>query len=610
MAHSEHREDEVLSVSTTPTGLPTFIDGPNSPTRSVRTEISSASQIRHSSRGLRNIDLFDSADDSERRESVISNYPEGSIIGIKSPREPTFGSTTAITPAESQLGTPTDTARYSVLSDYPDKSSVRALAPRSPRRPSVDSESTVKPKQTEIHSPAVNGDEVAEFATYPEGSTKGIKSPKSPTDTITSTTTTQTVDTIDTASISARAERSLHVPFLPKTLGATQPLPSATESPVLESPQGSPKLKYFQSSYWRQGDEERQRESKEANEHQELKEALAEGPPARSQSCFESNSSDDDEPGDKAVIIGAARTARVDRPQLINHRSARLIGKDLIDDEVDNPGPSRGKAARLLGTNIQTLRALEGNSNDLAEELPVNGRLGLASAPLPTPRSNEPDISSSQTDARIRFQDGLRSHPVLRAKTIPVRAKRKVNFSPPSLKEIRPEHRALRQSVVSTPYPVDGNSPHGMDVVVFLHLSGLRRGSRRLGSVVVPGRRKEKGGAEAEMVTLGSPRGRKPDFDDQKLFRLVSAEYRRRRGHFRVLAGARRLRSVRLRPGSSQTERDGHHDLSLAEDGSTTSMRLTRLFHSPGTGNGKHDCVTFIANTSTHDTVTLELVED
>lgn len=496
------------------------------------------------------------------------------------------------------------------MSDFPDKSPVKALAPRSPRRPSVDSESTVKPKQTEIHSPVVNGDEVAEFTTYPEGSTKGIKSPKSPTDTITSTTTTQTVDTVETASTSGRAERSLHVPFLPKFLRATQTSPSATESPVLGSPQGSPKLKYFQSAYWRQGDEERQRDTKEKRRHQELKEALAEGPPAHSQSIFESNSSDDDEHGDGTVVIGAARTARVNRPQLIEHRSSRLIGKDPMEDEVDNPGPSRGKAARLLGTNIQTLRALEGNPNDLAEELPVNGRLGLASAPLPAPRSNEPAVSSSQTDPRIHFQNGLRSHPVLRAKTIPVRAKRKVNFSPPPLNEIKPEHRKLRQSVVSTPYPVDGNGPHGMDVVVFLHLSGLRRGSRRLGSVVVPGRRKEKTGDDAGKVALGSPRGRKLDFDDQKLFRLVSAEYRRRRGHFRVLAGARGLHSVRLRPDPSQTETDGHHDLSFAEDGSTTSMRLTRLFRSPSTGKGKHDCVNFITNTSTHDTVSFELVED
>lgn len=605
MAHSEHRDDKVLSVSTTPTGLPTFIDGPGSPTRSIHTEISSVSQVRHPDQGLRNVDFFNSAEDFERRQSVISNYPEGSTVGIKSPREMTFGFTNTNTPIDSQFGTPTKT------SDYPEGSSIRALVPRSPRRPSIDSENKVTPNEHDTQSPVINEEEVAQFVTYPEGSFKRIKSPKSPTDTVTSTATTQTIDTFATASTSARTDRSPHVPFLPKILRITQNSHPASENPLLGSPQGFPKLRRSQPGYWRQGGEEPQRGIKRTGRHQELKEALAEGPPPRSQSFFDAISSEDEDDGDETVIFGAARTARVNRPQLVEHRSSRLIGKDALDDEADNPGPSRGKAARLLGTNIETLRALEGAPNDLAEELPGDGRLGLASAPLPVLHENEPAGTSVQNDPRLNFQNGLRSHPVQRAKTVPVRAKRKVRFPPPPLEEIRPEHRALRQSVVSTPYPIDGDGAHGMDVVVFLQLSGLHRGSRRIGSVVVPGRRKERAGNEkVESNASGRSKGRKSDFDDQKLFRLLRAEYRRRRGCFRVLAGARTLCCVRLRPDASSTGMDGRSDTAPVDDDFATSARLTRLFRSPKTGKAKHDCVDFITNTSIHGTVTFELVED
>lgn len=141
MAHSEHPEqhpdNKVLSVFITPTGSPTLIDGPSSPTRSIHTEIGSVSQVQHSGLGSQNTDLLDSADDAERRQSIISNYPEGSTIRIKSPHETIFGSTTINTPVDSQLGTPT---RSPVLSDNSEKASTRALAPKSPRRPSIDSE--------------------------------------------------------------------------------------------------------------------------------------------------------------------------------------------------------------------------------------------------------------------------------------------------------------------------------------------------------------------------------------------------------------------------------------------------------------------------------------
>ena len=591
MAHSEHRDDELLSVSTTPTGSPTLIDGPGSPTRSIHAEISSVSQVQHSDQGLRNIDLFDSADDSERRESVISNYPEGSTIAIKSPQESIFGSTTTNTVVDSPLR----------------GSSIGALAPRSPRRPSVDSENTVATRRSETQSPAVDGGKVGKFATYPDGSTKGIGSPKSPADTVTSTNTTHTSDTLATASTGTRAERSLHVPFLPKFLRTTDNPHSATENPVVADPKDPHKSKRSQPGYWRQVVEELQRERKEASRQQELKEALAEGPPEKSQSFFDANSSDDEVNGEEAAVISAARMASVTRPQLVEHRSSRLIGKDGLADGEDNPGPSRGKAARLLGTNIQTLRALEHTRDDPANKVDVYGCRGLTSAPLPVLEENEPVGLAIQNLPRLNFQDGLRSHPVQRSQTVPARAKRKVSFPLAPLEEIRPEHRALRQSVVSTPYPVGGEGGHGMDVVVFLQLSGMRGTSRRIGSVVVPGRRKEKGGDEGGDHSKRTKLG----FDDQRLFQLLGAEYYRRTGLFRILTSARSLRAVHLRPDSSPAGMDGHCKPRPGDDDSSpASARITRLFRSPRTGKGTYHCVDFVANSSTHDTVTVELVED
>ncbi|MCJ1298717.1 hypothetical protein MMC08_001507 [Hypocenomyce scalaris] len=622
MAHSAHPDDEVLSVSTTPTGSPTLVDSPSSPTRSTHAEISSISQTQQSDQGLRTIDLFNSADDSDHRRSVISNYPEGSIIGIKSPHETIFSSATSDTRVDSRLGSPTETARYSLSSDYPDGSSMLALAPKSPRRASVNSEATLTIRQSEKHPQAVNGEEDVEFATYPEGSNRGVKSPKSPADTVTSTSTTLTTDTEATRSTGQRAEGSLHIPFLPKSLRITYNSHPATEGPVFATAPGNPKLKRSQSDYWRQGVEARQQELNDATRQQELKEALAEGPRIEPESFFDPASGDEEDDGDEAIVIGAARSARVNRPQLVEHRSSRLIGKDGIDNEEDNPGPSRGKAARLLGTNVETLRALEaGPSHRATTELGyVNSGSMTAPPGVPGETSETPPVVGLgiQYNPRLNFQDGLRSHPVQRSKTVPSRPNRKVTFPPPPLEEIRQEHRMLRQSVVSTPYPVDGNSGNRTDVVVALHLSGHGGSSRRVGSVVVPGRRHRKEWNEGEKNATGKGEN-VSEFDDQKLFQLMRAGYATMRGRFRVYASARSLRSIHMRFDAFATDTDDRYEDRGAQtpsrvvESDVADVRLTTLFKSPKIGKGRHQWVDLIHKSTsrkTGDTIALELVED
>ena len=197
-----------------------------------------------------------------------------------------------------------------------------------------------------------------------------------------------------------------------------------------------------------------------------------------------------------------------------------------------------------------------------------------------------------------------------RSQTVPPRAKRKVTFPPPLALGLEERKKAEeRERVLSTPYPVDGGGGRRGNVLVYLRLRG--RGGEvgvGVGSVVVPeGRRKGKGGDEGMAGEEG-----KAAFDDRELFLLLRKEYTRRRGWGRVLMGARRVREVRLRVGSSAVDGmdGGCDDEPFDGHGGITSLHSTWLFRSPNSGKGAFDCVDFITNTSTHDTVTFELVED
>ncbi|MCJ1231066.1 hypothetical protein MMC12_007741 [Toensbergia leucococca] len=148
-------------------------------------------------------------------------------------------------------------------------------------------------------------------------------------------------------------------------------------------------------------------------------------------SCFEEVSSEEE------GVVNAARRARVERPILVEQRSI---------------GPSRGKASQVLGENVKGLDAW--NAAPTAAKAASEGKK--------TTDDGEKELGSPKVyglgidmNPKSIIVDGLRSHPLYRTSSLPVRPRRKVAFPLPTLDEIRPEHRFLRQEIVSTPYPED-----------------------------------------------------------------------------------------------------------------------------------------------------------
>ncbi|MCJ1470134.1 hypothetical protein MMC07_008779 [Pseudocyphellaria aurata] len=161
-----------------------------------------------------------------------------------------------------------------------------------------------------------------------------------------------TVNSIATTSTSARAERDLHVPFLPKYLK------------VLGSPTGMETSKNC--------------EKPDSNE-------------TRVKSFFSDFSSDDDDGTvEETIDMENARLGVVGRPVLVQHGSTTVVGlRDMLRSgpvpsvihplsSVDTPVPSTTKVARLLGHDV----TIQTDPISLAARTPPS--LHLRSSPGPS----------------------------------------------------------------------------------------------------------------------------------------------------------------------------------------------------------------------------------
>lgn len=330
-----------------------------------------------------------------------------------------------------------------------------------------------------------------------------------------------TVNTVATASTSTRAERNLHVPFLPESL-------------------------------WLHGNsvDSTNAENTKENAGVESKEPV---------SIFEDETTDEEFPI-KATVHKAIQK-RFTRPTVVKRGpSSVVVGlKEMLWTTgpaiaKNKSGPSKGKLAKLTGEDIW----LPKRSNEKRA-----GVIGLPAAEAgdfqtqPSEVKNDAQNSvgvRNQQDSTRPFPDGLRSNPVRRAATVP--ARKKVTFPPPQALDIGPEHRFLRQTIVSTPYPtrllngVEGdagpNRDNRREALLTLVLFNPHTRVPSTKKLMIPGNQGlplEDTSEERKpkiMATL------KVNFDDEKLAKLIQKSYAGMRGIFRSTFSARNVQDVKI----------------------------------------------------------------
>ena len=367
---------------------------------------------------------------------------------------------------------------------------------------------------------------------------------------------------------------------------------------------------------------------------------------------FFHDGSSDGEPDDEDSQIGDAQQAIAGTPVMVKHGSRTKVGlKEMLHTAPlpqGNPGPSREKTMRMIGESE------EGGRNPISRD---------GAFPVRTPSKREGVIGipqEEQTDSLSQHQedqvglgifntvdpfahDGLRSNPVSPkldpAATSP-QQKKSVSFPPaPPQLDIKPEHRFLRQDIVSTPYPpgfqgraasLYNASEHGtvqtnntapkslLTLVLYSHGDS----TSKVKKIVIP--------TPPETALVDSSDEKKPpikatmrrDFDDERLFKLIRSEYNSMRGSLRQLASARTVRSMNLLAYHSTSELVSKlakpmHFRHQDDNEHLAEARMLDLFKKPKRGNRHHEWVEWVTtlpensnmDTVDNERIALELVE-
>jgi len=323
-------------------------------------------------------------------------------------------------------------------------------------------------------------------------------------------------------------------------------------------------------------------------------------------SFFDDSDTDSDHDG----VIVEARRGHVDRPQLVEHHSSSAVKPGanfrppLTNGDLDDrPGPSKSKAERILGTQLANLRDLEpAGTGDIMQ----TGQGPSAVFQRSDQFSIDPGTLENPVGLGIWLhpeQDGLRSHPLKRAASAPPR--RKVTFTPPPL-DVKPGHRFLRQSIVSTPYPRteknekdDSSVSTGTtrDSVLTFCLYSHNSPVPKISRIIVPANGAS--GLVTDVSEKKQPDSR-ADFDDETLFKLIRTEYAKMRGPFRRFGSLRGLQSINLLSYrhlsqlASRSLKPVHTKNFRAVDDEFAQERMLRLYRKSKLGRGEHEWVNWV----------------
>ena len=403
------------------------------------------------------------------------------------------------------------------------------------------------------------------------------------------------VDSLATQSTPGRAEKGIRLPSLPK---------------------------FFKS---RSSDVPSQQSSSDARKGGQGEELVV-----SPVSFFDDASTDDEEEG---AEIRKAEQAVLGAPVMVKHSST--IKVDLQDmlrstpPPEDNPGPSRLKAGQVLGEDIGSRRQ--------------SRREGVFGMPLLEQGEPETEAVNEQRHSgiwRSGFSNpfvpsGFKSHQAQDSAVAPTM--RRVSFPPhPPKLEVKPEHRFLRQDIVSTPYPVSNDQDakersfkpgteeaisNGATTGITLVLYNYGTLDPTVKQILIP---------KPQAITLvdTSEENKPPvratmrrDFDDEKLFKTIRSEYTSMRGSLLWLAGARNVRSIRILSYNSTyqlTTRHGKRTHTGGTDGDFAEARMSKSFQKPRLGRKRHEWVEWInklpensveTHASDKSRIALELVE-
>ena len=351
---------------------------------------------------------------------------------------------------------------------------------------------------------------------------------------------------------------------------------------------------------------------------------------------FFHDGSSDDEPDEEKSQIADDQQAVDGTPVMVKHGSKTKMGlKEMLQTAPlpqDSSQYSRERVTRTTGGNVAISR-----DGAFPARMPSK-REGVVGMPQ---AEHQDTIDQDQEDqvglGIFRTVDpfarsGLGSNPVspkhIPTATVPEQQRRTVSFTPaPPKLDIKPEHRFLRQDVVSTPYPpgfagraasLYNTSEHGttdeapkslLTLVLYSHGDSISKVKK----IVIP--------TPPETALVDSSDEKKPpikavmrrDFDDEKLFKLICSEYNSMRGSLRRLASARTLRSMNLLAYHSTSElvsknakpmhfRHQDNDKHLAE------ARMLDLFKKPKLGKRRYEWVEWV--TSLPENSNVELVDN
>ncbi len=378
------------------------------------------------------------------------------------------------------------------------------------------------------------------------------------------------------------------------------------------------------------------------SEEKEVKDAAQ--PPG----SFFNDGSSDGEPDEENSQIADAQQAIVGTPVMVERGSRAKVGLEEMLHTAPLPKatlePSNENAGRVTGASVAISRD---GAFPVRTPSKREGVIGM-------PQQEQQDLLSQIQEDQVGqgifhtmnpfANDGLRSNPVS-PKHVPAaipaqQSKRTVSFpqTPPQL-DIKPEHRFMRQDIVSTPYPPGfrgraaslynapdsgtmptiGEAPKSLlTLVLYSHGDSISKVKK----IVIP--------TPPETALVDSSDEKKPpikailrqDFDDDKLFKLIRSEYHSMRGSLRRLASARTVRSMNLLAYHSTSElvskhakpmhfRDQDNDKYLAE------ARMLDLFKKPKLGKRHHEWVEWVTTlpensnieSMDNERIALELVE-
>ena len=271
---------------------------------------------------------------------------------------------------------------------------------------------------------------------YPSHSTKAIKSPNdSPTSpksarSAKSAQSAKSAKSEASATSSKRAERGLHVPFLPNLLRLTSPRTSndtarqeSEDVTPLPSSDGASRRASASSSTGRKGSG-----SSSGPSRRNSVPVNSGGEPLKS--VFEA---DDSEEYDDDAEVSNATTAATGRPKIVRQRASgrEVVGlKEILKEEpnasnvevgVNNKSPTKSKVSRFFGESVK----LGGKRGGIVGVPNAEEAQDVTLSHM-DPISIDPTPGTPET-----YTDGLRSNPVKRAATAPVKRSRKVTFPPP-----------------------------------------------------------------------------------------------------------------------------------------------------------------------------------